>query len=124
MSPGSRKEPGCPTRDVLDRVGDTWSVLIVGNLAEGALRFNELKRRTEGISQRMLTLTLRLLERDGLILRTVTPTVPPRVDYALTALGRTLLEPIHMLSTWAEKNRGVIQRSRERFDAKAEREHG
>ncbi len=81
-------------RDVLSRVGDKWSVLVVTLLCGGPRRFNELRRTIEGISQRMLTLTLRGLERDGLVTRTVYPTVPPRVDYELTTMGRTLLEPV------------------------------
>jgi DNA-binding HxlR family transcriptional regulator len=80
------------------------------------MRFNELRRSIDGISQRMLTLTLRGLERDGLVTRTVTPTTPPRVDYELTELGRTLIDPIMGLAEWAEKNRGAIQAARSRFD--------
>ena len=85
---------------VLSRIGDKWSVLIVSRLGARAMRFNELKREIGGISQRMLTLTLRGLERDGLITRTVFPTTPPRVAYELTALGRSLLEPVTGLSDW------------------------
>jgi DNA-binding HxlR family transcriptional regulator len=103
-------------REILDRVGDKWSVYVVAVLGEGPRRFSELKRMIEGISQRMLTLTLRGLERDGLVTRTVYPTVPPSVEYALTALGRTLLGPVTALARWAEKNRGRIQQARERFD--------
>lgn len=106
----------CPVRDVLSRVGDKWSILVVAVLRDGSLRFNELRRAIDGISQRMLTLTLRGLERDGLVARTVTPTTPPRVDYGLTSLGRTLLEPITALARWAETNRNRIQTSRRRFD--------
>jgi DNA-binding HxlR family transcriptional regulator len=106
----------CPAREILDRVGDKWSVLIVAMLGDGPHRFSELKRMIEGISQRMLTLTLRGLERDGLVTRTVHPTVPPSVEYALTGLGRTLLEPVMALAAWAEKNRGRIQQARDRFD--------
>ncbi|MFZ0609600.1 MAG: helix-turn-helix domain-containing protein, partial [Xanthobacteraceae bacterium] len=87
--------------DILARVGDKWSVLVVTRLGPGSLRFNELRRAIGGISQRMLTLTLRGLERDGLVTRTVTPSVPPRVDYALTALGRDLLQPVSALGDWA-----------------------
>ncbi len=89
-------------RQILDRVGDRWSLYIVGQLREGPLRFNELRRSIDGISQRMLTLTLRGLERDGLITRTVYPTNPPKVEYELTALGRTLLAPAAALLDWAE----------------------
>ena len=109
----------CPVRDVLNRVGDKWSILVVAVLRDGAMRFNELRRSVEGISQRMLTRTLRSLERDGLVARTVTPTTPPRVDYRLTRSGRTLLDPITALAEWAEKNRAAIQGSRTRFDDRA-----
>jgi DNA-binding HxlR family transcriptional regulator len=102
--------------DVLARVGDKWSVLVVTRLGDGPLRFNELRRSIGGISQRMLTLTLRGLERDGLITRTVFPTIPPRVDYALTPLGRDLLNPVSALGAWAIRNQPKIARARERFD--------
>jgi len=105
--------------DVLARVGDKWSVLVVTRLGNGPLRFNELRRAIGGISQRMLTLTLRGLERDGLVTRTVLPTVPPRVDYALTALGRDLLAPVSALGEWATRNQAKIARARERFDGNA-----
>ena len=112
----------CPAvREVLHRVGDKWSVLIVGLLGDGPKRFGELRRAIEGISQRMLTLTLRGLERDGLVSRAVTPTIPPRVDYALTELGRTLLVPVTELASWAEQHRVAMQQARERFDKKATR---
>ena len=103
-------------REVLNRVGDKWSVLIVGRLGQGPLRFSELLRAIEGISQRMLTLTLKGLERDGLVTRTVTPTIPPRVDYALTKLGLTLLEPVGQLYAWADRNRSAIDAARAKFD--------
>src|SRR5580698_8415468 len=102
--------------DVLARVGDKWSVLVVARLGEGPLRFNELRRSIGGISQRMLTLTLRGLERDGLITRTVFPTIPPRVDYALTPLGHDLLNPVSALGSWAIRNQSKIARAREQFD--------
>jgi DNA-binding HxlR family transcriptional regulator len=101
---------------VLSRVGDKWSVLVVSRLGDGPKRFNELRREIGGISQRMLTLTLRGLERDGLITRTVFPTVPPRVDYELTALGRDLLNPVSALGAWAIRNQPKIARAREQFD--------
>jgi DNA-binding HxlR family transcriptional regulator len=119
MSPnrGAKGHEGClALREVLNRVGDKWSVLVVRVLRDGPRRFNELKKQVEGISQRMLTLTLRGLERDGLVTREVLPTVPPRVEYALTRMGRTLLEPVWALATWAEAHRTPIQASRERFD--------
>jgi DNA-binding HxlR family transcriptional regulator len=102
--------------DVLARVGDKWSVLVVTRLGEGPRRFNELRRSIGGISQRMLTLTLRGLERDGLVTRTVFPTIPPRVDYALTPLGRDLLDPVSALGALAIRNQPKIARARERFD--------
>jgi DNA-binding HxlR family transcriptional regulator len=106
-------------REVLSRVGDKWSALLVNLLRDGPRRFNELRRSIEGISQRMLTLTLRELERDGLVLRTVYPTVPPRVEYELSALGKTLIEPIRALAEWAETHRHDIQAARIRYDAQA-----
>lgn len=103
---------------VLNRVGDKWSVLIVMILADGPRRFNELKRQIDGISQRMLTLTLRGLERDGLVSRTVEPTVPPRVTYALTDLGESLKEPVEALGRWAMAHIGCIRAAQQRFDAR------
>jgi DNA-binding HxlR family transcriptional regulator len=103
--------------EVLARVGDKWTMLVVSNLGDGPMRFNELRRTLGSISQRMLTLTLRALERDGLVTRTVFPIVPPRVDYELTRLGRSLLEPVNALALWARKNRAGIQDARRRFDA-------
>jgi DNA-binding HxlR family transcriptional regulator len=103
--------------EVLARVGDKWTVLVVSTLGDGPKRFNELRRALGSISQRMLTLTLRALERDGLVTRTVFPTVPPRVDYELTELGRSLLEPVSELGLWARKHRPAIQDARARFDA-------
>ena len=106
MKPGTIHLPGdCRAiGDVLARVGDKWSVLVVSRLGDGPVRFNELRRSIGGISQRMLTLTLRGLERDGLITRTAFPTIPPRVDYALTVLGRDLLHPVSALGAWAIRN--------------------
>lgn len=111
---------GCPLRDVLDRVGDKWSVLVVVLLKDGRLRFSDLRRSIEGISQRMLTHTLRQLERDGLIDRTVYPSVPVRVEYELTALGRTLIEPLTALAQWAEGHRGLILSARAAYDSRGE----
>jgi len=102
--------------EVLSHIGDKWTVLVVSTLGDGAKRFNELRRALGSISQRMLTLTLRALERDGLVTRTVFPAVPPRVDYALTKLGRSLLEPVSGLGSWARKNRAAIQDARRKFD--------
>ena len=101
---------------VLSRIGDKWSVLIVMTLGDGPRRFNELKRSVSGISQRMLTLTLRGLERDGLVTRTVFPTIPPRVDYELTDLGRGLWQPVEALGKWASDHRTEIEDARARFD--------
>ena len=103
--------------EVLARVGDKWTVLVVSTLGDGPKRFNELRKALGSISQRMLTLTLRALERDGLVTRTVLPTIPPRVDYELTRLGRSLLEPVSELGLWARKNRPAISEARRRFDA-------
>ncbi len=103
--------------EVLARVGDKWTVLVVSTLGDGPKRFNELRRALGSISQRMLTLTLRGLERDGLVTRTVFPTIPPRVDYALTKLGHSLLEPVSSLGLWARQNRSAIHDARRRFDA-------
>jgi DNA-binding HxlR family transcriptional regulator len=107
----------CPIREVLDRVGDKWSVLVIVLLGQRTHRFNEMHRAIEGISQRMLTLTVRALERDGLVNRTIYPTVPPRVDYELSELGRTLLVPLAALSTWANDHRDDIRAARERHDS-------
>lgn len=102
---------------VLARVGDKWSVLIIVLLGDGPKRFNEMKRLVGGISQRMLTLTLRGLERDGLVTRTVYPTIPPRVDYELTALGRSLRQAVEPLGQWAQGHVGVIAKAQQKFDA-------
>jgi len=109
----------CPVREVLDRVGDKWSVMVIVLLGQRAHRFNELHRAIEGISQRMLTLTVRALERDGLVTRTVYASVPARVDYELTGLGQTLLVPLGALADWADAHRGDIQAARDRHDRKA-----
>ena len=103
--------------EVLDRVGDKWSVLVVATLGDGPKRFNELRRAIASISQRMLTLTLRGLERDGLVTRTQFPTIPPRVDYELTELGGSLLTPVNALGAWARQNRQKIKQARAKFDA-------
>ena len=105
--------------EVLARVGDKWTILVVGELGNGPRRFNEIRRALGSISQRMLTLTLRGLERDGLVTRTVFPTVPPRVDYELTRLGRSLIEPVSGIGLWARQNRAAIQQARNKFDAGA-----
>jgi len=117
LPPNAHLDGDCrAVASVLARVGDKWSVFVIMLLGNGPRRFNEIKRMVGGISQRMLTLTLRGLERDGLATRTVFPTNPPRVDYELTRLGRSLLEPVSELGSWARKNRPAIQDARQRFD--------
>jgi len=122
MTPGhidlpAPSESGCrATREILERIGDKWTLYVVGALRGGPRRFNALRRDVEGISQRMLTLTLRGLERDGLVTRTVFPSVPPRVDYELTALGRTLLDPVAVLIQWVDHHQLAIAAARARFD--------
>jgi DNA-binding HxlR family transcriptional regulator len=115
------KDPNSPVcrtiSDLLSRIGDKWSVLVVTTLGAGSRRFNELRREIPSVSQRMLTLTLRNLERDGLVSRAVTPSIPPRVDYALTDLGRSLLRPLSALSEWALENVGAIHNAQQRYDA-------
>ena len=116
------KSPVCRTISaLLQRIGDKWTVLVVQTLAEGPRRFNELRREIPSVSQRMLTLTLRNLERDGLVSRTVTPTIPPRVDYELTALGYSLQKPICGLATWAMEHVGAIDAAQKRFDAELDK---
>ena len=112
-------DQNCPSRQVLDRIGDTWSVLVVASLAGGPRRYTELARRICGVSPKMLTQTLRALERDGLILRTVQAAVPPRVDYELTALGRSLLELVSALERWAETHMEDVVAARTTYDRKA-----
>ena len=107
---------------VLARVGDKWSVLLIMMLGDGPKRFNELKRMIGGISQRMLTLTLRGLERDGLVTRTMFPTIPPRVDYELTDLGRGLSKPVQALGQWAFENKQQIETARTKFDRRSEQQ--
>src|SRR5262245_43441263 len=106
----------CEIRDLLDRLADKWSLLVVELLGDGTQRFTELKHRIDGISQRMLTLTLRQLERDGLVTRTVHPVVPPRVDYELTSLGRSLLDAVAPLVDWARHHRDDIAGARAGYD--------
>lgn len=110
---------GCPVRSVLDKVGDKWSMLLVMTLSGGPLRFNELKRRVPDISQKMLTQTLRELQRDGMVAREVFPTVPPAVEYRLTALGESVIVPFGALIGWANRNHEQIFASRAEFDGQA-----
>jgi DNA-binding HxlR family transcriptional regulator len=118
LKPGNFHESSACRRisEILSRVGDKWTVLVIVQLREGPLRFSEIKRRLGSISQKMLTATLRALERDGFLTRTVYPTVPPRVDYELTSLGRDLLKPVTAMADWAGKNADAIDRARARFD--------
>lgn len=106
----------CPTRQVLDRIGDKWSVLVIGLLAGRTMRFSELKRDIMGISQKMLTQTLRNLERDGLISRTLYAEVPPRVEYAITPLGVSLSEVVTALQQWADQHIGAVMNAQETYD--------
>ncbi|MBB3956788.1 winged helix-turn-helix transcriptional regulator [Novosphingobium sediminicola] len=106
----------CPTRQLLDRVGDKWSILLLGMLGEGEMRFSALKRRVDGISQKMLAQTLRTLERDGLITRHVEPTVPVSVTYAITPLGRELLGALQWLIDWAETRMSAVAQAQVAYD--------
>jgi len=108
----------CTAHEVLQRVGDKWSVYVIFLLGDRTRRFTELRRSINGISQRMLTVTLRNLERDGLIIRTVYPVVPPRVEYTLTRLGRTLRDIVGALVAWADKHKGDIDRARATYDVR------
>jgi len=114
---GQPEHPDCGIRDLLDRVGDTWSVFVVVELAAGARRFGELQRAIDGISQRMLTLTVRRLERDGLVTRTVYPTVPAQVDYRLTETGASLTHLVKALADWSLAHREVVADARSAYDA-------
>jgi DNA-binding HxlR family transcriptional regulator len=113
LKPG---DPECPVREILAHVGNKWPVLVITNLAGGTVRFSEIRRRIGGISQRMLTETVRSLERDGIVLRTVYPTIPPKVEYSLTPLGRSLLPLIMSLVHWSLDHRSEIRTSRSSFD--------
>ena len=108
-------DPACESRQVLELVADKWSAIIVCALARGTLRYSELQRSVGGISQKMLTQTLRRMERDGLVERFVHPVVPPRVEYALSALGRTLVEPLGSLCRWAESHMDEVHTARSRY---------
>jgi DNA-binding HxlR family transcriptional regulator len=110
---------GCRAREILDRVGDKWSLQVISLLGERTKRFNELKREIDGISQRMLTVTLRGLERDGIVTRTVYPVVPPRVEYSLTPMGATLMDAASTLVYWAETHLAEIDAARDRYDARS-----
>ena len=117
--PGPAGEPGsCRARAVLQRVGDKWSMYVIDLLGQGTMRFTELHRGVNGITARMLTVTLRGLERDGIVTRTIHPVIPPRVDYALTPMGRTLLATIGQLVTWADSHLDEIDAARAAYDAR------
>ncbi len=116
---GDAFDPECPTRVVLDRIGDKWTVLVVGALATGTLRFTELRTRVGGVAAKVLTQTLRALERDGIIERTVFAEVPPRVEYKLTELGRSLVVPIAVVQDWAEVHVGAVLAARQEYDSVA-----
>jgi DNA-binding HxlR family transcriptional regulator len=123
---GQADEPGavvserspCRAREVLQRVGDKWSVLVIDLLGQGTMRFTELHRAIDGITARMLTVTLRGLERDGIVTRTIHPVIPPRVEYALTPMGRTLLDTIGQLVDWTDSHLPEIQAARVAYDAR------
>lgn len=119
---GDAFDPDCPTRVVLDRVGDKWTVLIISILAEGPKRFNEVRLAIGGITPKVLTSTLRSLVADGLVTRKVFAEVPPRVEYSLTDLGRSLLEPVAALRRWAELNVASIEENRDRHAARSSAE--
>jgi DNA-binding HxlR family transcriptional regulator len=108
----------CRAREVLQRVGDKWSMLVIDLLGQGTMRFTELHRAVDGITARMLTVTLRGLERDGIVTRTIHPVIPPRVEYALTPMGRTLLDTIGQLVTWADAHLPEIDAARAAYDAR------
>ncbi|MCC7117649.1 MAG: helix-turn-helix transcriptional regulator [Anaerolineales bacterium] len=118
ITDGNAYKQACPTRLALDRIADKWTVLVMGLLESRPRRFSELKREVEGISQKMLTQTLRDLERDGLITRTVFAQVPPRVEYEITPLGRTLCEPIAAIRRWAEVNINELMDAQSVYDAR------
>jgi DNA-binding HxlR family transcriptional regulator len=113
---GDLDDPACPTRQVIDRIGDKWSVLVILHLARGTRRFTELRHDVRGVTPKVLTRTLRALERDGLVSRHVHAEVPPRVEYTLTDLGADLTGPLDVLRGWAEKNIGAITECRARYD--------
>ena len=110
--------------EMLSRIGDKWTVMVVGALSEGTMRYTELHRSVDGISQRMLTLTLRGLEEDGLVVRTIHPTIPPRVEYALTPMGSTLTRPLFALYEWTMEHRPAIAEARKTYARKSEKKAG
>ncbi|MFI5612805.1 winged helix-turn-helix transcriptional regulator [Amycolatopsis sp. NPDC051903] len=118
MTLGNPYDRDCPTRQLLDRIGDQWTVLIVGTLRDGPLRFTQIGKRVEGISQKVLTQTLRSLVRDGILTRTAYPVIPPKVEYELTPLGHDLADPLDMLDLWARRHMDQVTAAREAFDAR------
>jgi len=127
VRPNGAADPGasmvkCRIREILDRIGDKWSLFVIYRLGGGPQRFTALKRSVDGISQRMLTVTLRALERDGIVSRTMYPVMPPRVDYALTPLGHTLLDAVGALMAWADEHLAEIDAARDAYDATAARD--
>ena len=116
---GNAFDPDCPTRIVLDRVGDKWTVLVVSALADDTLRFTQLRARVGGVAPKVLTQTLRALERDGILKRTVYAEVPPRVEYSLTRLGRSLATPIDAIQNWAETHVAAVLTARDKYDERA-----
>jgi DNA-binding HxlR family transcriptional regulator len=106
----------CPTRRLLDRIGDRWTVLVIGSLVDGPLRYSVIAERVDGVSQKMLTQTLRGLERDGLVKRTMYPQIPPRVEYQLTDVGATLQQPLKVLEEWAMANMSTVLDARTVYD--------
>ncbi|ACZ91374.1 winged helix-turn-helix transcriptional regulator [Streptosporangium roseum] len=121
--PSGHTPAACRAREILERIGDKWSLYVISQLSDRTKRFNELKRDIDGISQRMLTVTLRGLERDGIVSRTMYPVMPPRVDYTLTPLGRTLLDTVGFLIHWAEEHVEEIETTRALYDTRVERFH-
>jgi DNA-binding HxlR family transcriptional regulator len=117
-APEPHSARACLSREVLDRVGDKWSVMVIHQIGAGTVRFTELRRSIGSISQRMLTVTLRGLERDGIVTRTVYPVIPPRVDYTLTPMGRSLLATICQLVAWADSHLGDVEAARAAYDAR------
>ena len=112
----------CPSRQILDVLANKWTMLVMGALSGGPMRFGELRRRLDGITQKMLTQTLRTLERDGLVTRTIYPTIPPRVEYATTGLGQSVTGLMHAIRTWSEENINAVLAARDAYDARAAQE--
>lgn len=112
----------CPSRQILDVLANKWTMLVMGALSGGPMRFGELRRRLDGITQKMLTQTLRMLERDGLVTRTIYPTIPPKVEYAATQLGESVTALMHAIRSWSEENINAVLDARDAYDARAAQE--